>query len=117
MGTIARMYSVIVVLAVIVFGFAIGLECSKTTTEIVIEDKWSKMNYGCFDKEFYFADQEGNIYKITRPNPYKPLSAIKKYDDLPHIRFEKIQEGNKYLITYTNLGFRCSIEEELIGRS
>ena len=88
-----------------------------TSYDVVIEDKWKENSI------FYFADTEGNVYRITerwsfefRNNKslYESLLVQTKYEMVPSIRYKNMVIGERYMVeVFCGLsGMRC-IKEEL----
>ena len=91
----------------------IPTEYMLTTTDIIIETKWSEIEdngmWGTTET-FYFSDDMKCVYRIdTSKKVGDMLFNSDLYDDRPKVRFERIQEGESYFITYSVfLGKRLS---------
>ena len=68
--------------------------------------------------QYYFADELGCVYHIAcRGNLWKQEGEL-RYDDMPKVRFEKLEEGHRYHIEYVMRqgNVRLSLGEEEMVR-
>ena len=104
---------IIAVLVIIIIIIEIPTEYMLTTTDIIIETKWSEIEdngmWGTTET-FYFSDDMKYVYRIdTSKKVVDMLFNCDLYDDRPKVRFERIREGESYFITYSAfLGKRVS---------
>lgn len=81
----------VITIAVVITGFYVEKDMSKIETKtLTILHTWEEGG------QYYFADELGSVYLIGYHYNIKEI----RYDDMPKIRFDKLEEGYRYNVEY-----------------